>query len=64
MTSNDVNILESVSAEISAAAEKAAAAVVTVHGRRRFPSGGPALARLTPAIGRRGPVGTSVHRHV
>ena len=40
MTSNDVNILESVSAEISAAAEKAAAAVVTVHGRRRFPSGG------------------------
>jgi serine protease DegQ len=40
MTSNDVNVLEAVSRQSSAAVEKAAASVVTVHGRRRFPSGG------------------------
>lgn len=40
MASNGANLLETLSAELGVAVEKAAAAVVTVHGRRRFPSAG------------------------
>jgi S1-C subfamily serine protease len=40
MTSNDVNVLETLSTALGAAVEKAAGAVLTVDGRRRFPSGG------------------------
>jgi S1-C subfamily serine protease len=40
MASNEVNVLETLSTDLGAAVEKAAAAVLTVHGRRRFPSGG------------------------
>ncbi len=40
MASNGVNILETLSNDLGSTVEKAAAAVLMVHGRRRFPSGG------------------------
>jgi S1-C subfamily serine protease len=40
MARNDASVLEALSSEASAAVAKAAAAVVTVYGRRRFPSAG------------------------
>src|ERR1051326_8353455 len=40
MATNHDNVLEQVSTQLAAAVEKAASAVVTVHGRRRFPSSG------------------------
>ncbi|HWT80002.1 MAG TPA: S1C family serine protease, partial [Candidatus Methylomirabilis sp.] len=40
MASNDPHVLETLSTNLGAAVEKAAASVLTVHGRRRFPSGG------------------------
>jgi S1-C subfamily serine protease len=40
MATSNVNLLEGVSAQLAAATEKAAPCVVTVHGRRRFPSSG------------------------
>ena len=40
MATNDRNILEILSTDLGTAVEKAAASLLTVHGRRRFPSGG------------------------
>src|SRR5579864_4793131 len=40
MASSNVNLLETLSAQLAAATENASACVVTVHGRRRFPSTG------------------------
>ena len=40
MANSEANVLEKVSNQLGEAVEKAAAAVVTVHGRRRFPSSG------------------------
>src|SRR5438270_3385741 len=40
MASSNMNLLEGLSAQLAAATENAAACVVTVHGRRRFPSSG------------------------